>query len=316
MRAFHSFCVVSLASAALLALPVHAAKPVDHSGLPYGNGFPSGPHFNLNFLGKKDGFNCPPPEYDASGAQIFGNVVFMPRAGGVINVLIESGRKGPRSAPDSTKLEVTDWCTESFPDDGEATGDPAKFQLPAHDAGYALYARITGKPGTDGGPSATFQPPELYYVEDEAGNDLVLLGLVTKDGVSTVAADGTVYRTSTDTSKKGKGVQKATDISALFEWSGEICYLQSDTDGYCLDATETNLCVDRSICCVDENSDGIYESCVTLTDGTCPDSTQLVTATCRTFTDEWIFNVGDFVGALWPISSTGAYNIQIRAYPL
>ncbi len=318
MRVFHSSQVISLTLAALFALPVYAAKPVHlDSGLPFGNGFPSGTHFNLNMLGKKYGYNCPPPAYDASGAESYGNVIMVPRwSGEKITVLVESGKKGPKSAPDTTTLEVTDWCSESFSYDGEATGDPAAFRLPYHDDGYGVYARITGKPGTNGGPSAEFNPPELYYVEDEAGNNLVLLGLVNKDGVSTVTADGIVVRrTSTDDSgKKGKGVQKATDLSYLFKWYGEICYLQSDTDEYCLDDSGLPLCEYKPVCCVDEDGDGTCESYVTSVDGaTCP--VPLLVA-CRTYTAEWIFNIGDFVGTLWPFTSSGAYNIQIRFYPI
>lgn len=318
MPVLRSSRAISLVLAVLFVAPVYAKKPVDDAGLPFGNGFPSGFHYNLLFLAKKADFNCPPPQQDADGDESHGNVIFVPRASGEdITVLIESGKKGPKGAPDTDTLEVTDWCSESFPDDGETTGDPAAFRLPANDAGYAFYARITGKPGMNGEPSATFDPPELYYVEDEAGNDLVLLGLVTEDGVAAVNADGiVVHRTSTDPSKKGKGVQKATDISSLFEWSGEICYLQSDTDEYCLDDSGMSLCEQKSLCCTDADSDGVYEACRTLMDEMCLTGEALVTATCRTFASEWIFNIGDFVGTLWPITSTGAYNIQIRAYPL
>jgi len=78
---------------------------------------------------------------------------------------------------------VTDWCTESFPDAGAVTGDGAMFRLPANAGGYAVYARITGKPGGDGEPTVTFNQGEFTYVEDESGNDLILVGSF-KDGAT------------------------------------------------------------------------------------------------------------------------------------
>ena len=42
--------------------------------------------------------------------------------------------------------------------------------LPANAGGYAVYARITVKPGDDGQPTVTFNEGEFAYVEDEAGN--------------------------------------------------------------------------------------------------------------------------------------------------
>ena len=58
----------------LSATPAFAAKPVDSSGLPFGNGFPSGSHFNLNIIGKKAEFACPGAEYDLAGNQLYGGV--------------------------------------------------------------------------------------------------------------------------------------------------------------------------------------------------------------------------------------------------
>ena len=57
-----------------------------------GNGAPSGAHYNLNIIGKKDGFTCPEQEYDEFGDPIYGNVVFVPEDGEGIQILMESGR--------------------------------------------------------------------------------------------------------------------------------------------------------------------------------------------------------------------------------
>jgi hypothetical protein len=127
----------------LISVPLSSfgGKPTDDDGIYLGNGFPSGPHFNLIIHGKKLSFQCPDPEYyyrvltDVNGdgdegelvescddgdvceltdVQNFGNSVFTPRDGRNVQMLFESGRKGPKSKPDATSLEVTDWCTKPF----------------------------------------------------------------------------------------------------------------------------------------------------------------------------------------------------------
>ncbi len=198
-----SLCAILMLA---LATTASAVKPVDGQGVPFGNGYPSGKHFNLNLIAKKDNFQCPPPESDpCTGQQLYGNVIFIPRIQGndPINILMESGKKGPKGAQGRTVLQGNDCCSESFPDSGSGKGDSAILRLPAHDKGYAVYARITGKPVGDGEPNATISP-DLVYVEDEAGNDLILLGLVDRQGVSTFASVGeTLYRTTTETPTKG-----------------------------------------------------------------------------------------------------------------
>jgi len=328
--------IVALIGMMLLAFvsPASAKKPVDDNGIPFGNGFPSGEHFNLNIIAKKDNFNCPPTEIDPCTLEpIYGNVIFIPRVQGndPITILMESGRKGSKKFPGLTVLQVTDWCSESFPNDGSPKGDSAVVQIPANENGYAVYARITGKPGDGpGDPNVTIDP-NLVYVEDEAGNDLILLGLVGKDGgITKFASDSnTIYRTSIAPSTKGKGVQKAIDLTPLFEWSGEVCYVQEDSNLYCDDFD----CTEYDLCCVDANDDGIYERCDPLDDVGIPDPCDPcavvcplkdindvnyipVTAQCVTYQDWWVFNIADFVGYLWDIDTTGAYVIQVRFYPL
>jgi hypothetical protein len=321
----------------VFALTAHAAKPVNNQGVPFGNGFPSGKHFNLNIIGKKDNFSCPAPDIDPeTGIQTYGNVVFIPRNQGndPITILMESGKKGPKGAQNAVNLEVTDWCSESFADFNQNKGDSAVLRLPKNDNGYGVYARITGKPGEDGEPKATIAP-ELFYVEDEAGNELILLGLVDRDGTATFSSDGmTLTRTSTDTSTKGKGVQKATNVTALFEWTGEVCYVQEDSYLYCLDDFGNNTCTSLDLCCVDKEADGIHERCDLLTevaeltygntlqcpadysDGTVTYPYLPMEAQCQSYDNEWVFNIADFVGYLWDLDTTGSYVIQVRFYPL
>ena len=107
--------LVGLAAAATS----QAAKPRDPSGEFIGNGFPSGPHFNLILNAKANHFRCPGPEFfvlednnlDADAGmivdfcdpgdvceEILGNVAFLPREQGTdpISLLLESGRQRPQ----------------------------------------------------------------------------------------------------------------------------------------------------------------------------------------------------------------------------
>lgn len=305
-----------VAGAALVvafSAPADAGKPRNGGGDFLGNGFPSGPHFNLLLLGKKDHFSCPAPvfevladgngdgdlgaaqtqaqcdaEGDTCGAQVFGNVVFMPRKddplssnyADPITILIESGRKGPKSSPAASELEVTDWCTESFVDFGaNGQGDGATLRLPKDPEGYAVYARITGKPGDGDGATFSLEGRELKLVEDQFGNDLLLLGLINEDGAFT--PDGQQL-TRFDSTKSGKGAQTATDITALFQFVGTACNV-NDVTGFCVDENGNDIldqngdpvCFDRvdengivkQICCGGANLDSNGEA---LPAPTCP----------------------------------------------
>jgi hypothetical protein len=286
------------------------------------NGFPSGPHYNLNIIGKKAHFTCPAQEYywrviecgcgshnpgdlvescdpldtcEETTIPIYGNVIFVPENGQRIEILMQSGRqggKGKKNADLPDELQVIDPCTAAF------DGDAAVLQLPKNEAGYRVYARALAKP-TDN-PDITITP-ELIAVEDEDGNDLIYLGLVTDNGFETPSA--------TFVRKKGKS--KAVDITGLFLWSGTVCYL-SDPGAY--DDT-------RNLCCIDTDADGIYDQCIDATldpitlEPVCPVDYTSVLAYCRAYTDEWVFNIGDFVTYLWNSDNNGVKLLQVRFYP-
>ena len=189
--------VVALAAAFVFAGTANAGKPQQGGDGPFlGNGFPSGPHFNLLIHGKKLDFNCPAPKFEitvendaqhtvgdiVSGScpagdtcvEVFGNVINVPRTGNEVQILVSSGRKGPKGKPAITDLQVTDWCTEPF------DNDAAVFLLPKNAEGYAVYGRVLGKPQDD--PTFEFTDRDLFLVEDDGGNDLLLLGLVDETG--------------------------------------------------------------------------------------------------------------------------------------
>ena len=60
--------------AAFTAVPAYATQPGQTVNP---NGFPSGEHYNLNILGKKDVFACE-QQYGDQGNPVYGSVVFVP----------------------------------------------------------------------------------------------------------------------------------------------------------------------------------------------------------------------------------------------
>lgn len=328
-RARQGLLWVAFAAVAALTWQAHVA----HAGNNLlGNGFPSGPHFNLVILGKKVGFTCPTPADYLAGTPDQ-NVIYVPQVGHDISILMESGAKGPKSDPALTTLKVTDWCSQTL------DGDAAALMLPKNADGYAVFARILGKPGEDGGPTFQFTDRQFDLVQDEFGNDLLGLGLITDTGLVDYAGN---ELQRWDGSGKGKGALKAKNITALFQYTGSVCAV-NDQDTFC----STGGCsAGPTVCCVPlEDSDGTlveasacddpdlvgYGGCVgqvevspgvfacptelAFGDGTttnvCP-----VATVCKEFTGSWIFNVADFVNVLYDVQNDGSYNVQVRFYPL
>jgi hypothetical protein len=250
------------------------------------NGFPSGEHYNLNILGKKDGFECQ-PKYDELGNPVYGNVVFVPLNGNNIAIHMQSGTG--KKAADITDFQVTDPCTASI------DGDPAVIQLPKNELGYRVYARALAKPTNNPSMQVT---PDLVSVMDEFGNDLLYLGLVTDSGFETPYASFT----------RTKGRSVAQDITGLFEWSGNVCYF-SPTN-----CVET--CTTKSLCCTDADGNGVFEGCTVKDDLLCPAGTLDLTAYCTSYANEWVFNIGDFVTYMWGMENNGLKHLQVRFYPV
>ncbi len=355
----------------------HAGKPTKGADGPYiGNGFPSGPHFNLNIHGKADNFTCPDAKYVwtidsetvpiddgidvgddivasacpdgytcTQGDQIFGNVINVPRDASDVKIYVESGRKGPKTNQSATVLEVTDWCASVGGDTS-----PASFRIPEDQDGYAVYARVTGKP-VDGQYFEVFGR-ELAVVEVEcsaedlandpncegdATYDLLLLGLVDDTGswINYGNGDGNFDRIDTNDGRGGKGVKNATDITGMFEFSGQVCYFY-EGDPACTDTVEG--CSTESYCCPTD-ADGYYlGACLPDDDlafveegvwdcsnndgydGLGAEALGTIwleeTFYCHTYTDAWIFNIADFVDVLFDVRNNNTYNIQLRFYPL
>lgn len=327
-KVFSLISTMAIVSAlVVMSSPAEAGKPqkeINGETVYVGNGFPSGPHYNLHFLGKRlSNFECPTEvQYELETPDK--NVIYVPRdPHRDIGVLVESGKQGPKDNTDQEALEVTDWCSKDL------DGTDATLRLPKDPLGFLVYARITGKPLDESGHSFYADLGGcLDYAQDLAGNDLLLLGLVTSSGTYVPTCDTDVDHGTTKTlvrtdSLKGKGVNKAIPITDIFLWSGNACSIVATA----AESTDVYCCVDA-----DDPADGVYEHCDSLLDlggGECSSYTYAgeingmlgpwdyttVYASCTTYTDHWVFNIADFVGYMWDIDSSGAYNINVRFYP-
>ena len=266
-----------VAGVLLLLIPCAYAQNVNP------NGFPSGPHFNLNIIGKKAEFACPAQEYDLNGNPIYGNVVFVPDNGSG-SLTMQSGRVG-KKASTFTELRAIDPCA-GF------DGTPALIELPPNTNGYRVYARALGKPGD---ATAISIIPSLVSASDEFGDPLVYLGLVTSGGI--FKSDG---ETITRTGRKST----AMPITDMFLWSGTVCtpYGESPTE----------------ICVRDTDADGLVDDVALAVQGVCPAVTPpytLITSYCNTYVDTWVFNIADFVEYLWSLDNSGTKLVNVRFYP-
>jgi hypothetical protein len=263
----------------------------------------TGDHYTLNIHGKKTNFNkqdcIVEPDPDTGE---YSNNIFIPseKTDAAIQILMESGNAKGKWASENNVYGVRDSCTAEF------DGDAARLVLPANKKGYFVTARVLAKPTDD--PSLTIENGQLIWVKDEAGNNLLVLGLVDETGFETPEVKLT--RTS--------GKVKAVDISGLFRWSGDVCYF--DTTDYCYE-DDQYVCVDDTRCCIDYEPDGIYDDCEdALTDDVglyCgKDDYSLVSVGCNEYTQEWVFNIGDYVGAMWDAYPEGGFKlVNIRFYP-
>lgn len=264
----------------------------------------TGDHYTLNIHGKKSDFNkqdCTSEPDPITGE--YGNNIFMPsNSEGTSNqILIVSG-KGKGSKKDMiSAYGVRDTCTNKF------DGDAAEVVLPPNDKGYFVVARVLGKP-TDN-PYLGFKDGALMFVEDEFGNDLLVLGLVTNG----------VWKTPHVELTRTKGKTTAVDITGLFLWSGSVCYF--DPANYC---TVADPCDEtKELCCTDNDLDGDYDVCNEPTEdeilnSTCADPNYVFeTLGCQNYFDKWVFNIGDYVGAEWETYAGGNFKlVNIRFYPV
>jgi len=272
-----------------------------------GNGFPPGTHFNLNVIAKwserdSGNFTCPsaeeyskyedsitgescdPLEGSETCMEVPNNVIFIPReSSDNQHIDVISGGKGKKATDiiDMEQLQVTNWCTEKF------DNDPAAFFLPENKNGYGVFARLTGKPKKNGTASMTLIPDIesvetecVVLVDDGEGGlipdpegttepcDLLHIGNLSSDGIEiSRSGDG-----SSEGTIKGKGVNKAVEVTDLFMFTGHVClrpepnfYFDNGVvapEDFCLDEGGVYVCNDVSICCsADTDNNGQFDSC-------------------------------------------------------
>lgn len=258
--------VIALATLVLGASPAIAGKPQEV--IARSNGYPSGPHFNLNIHGKS---------WDACNAVLegdgtWGTSIFIPEYG---EATIEYLSNKNASV---TTLTVLDPCS-GF--DGDS--DVAKVQLPykvevngvlTEADGYYVFARIRGKPNNSqncDGPAKNCPPSSIVLYpnvitqacSDSTGTQidcLWALGLITQQDMYVAAPEGFLRFDPATT--QGEGKSSGRDISRLFTWSGYVFYGGSpDTNGDGI-IDETDIPGDAVIYVRDLDSNGsisLYE---------------------------------------------------------
>ena len=316
-----------------------AGKPAEV--VMWSNGFPSGPHFNLNIHGKKDGYSC-----DSTAG---GGSVFVPEYGESEIDILQNKRSSV------TELTVHDKCA-SF------DGNPALVQLPAGE--YQVYARILAKPSKQEEPREVILYPKLVEacndtltVLDTNGNgeidwsDLDADG----DGIADRDIDGNGVINDADLDLDGNGIvddadlmlyhqfpdavnctdsfllgtgvitsngafdldsqsftrssgkSKAVDVTALLQWSGFACDQVFDSDG------------DGQIGLGDLDTDGDGIPDWDLDGSGVVDEADLaiyLQTNCTAFENEWVFNIADLVVYGWDYLNNGAKLVQTRFYPV
>jgi len=307
--------------------PVMAAKPQDagknnNDVIAKSNGFPSGPHFNLNIHGKDPLTFAPDLISDGGGSVFISEYTFDPDTGDPIpeTILYRSDRKG------ATELTVHDAYSEAFAPEY----DPIEVELPYEQEGYYVFARILGKPQNgqylDDRSNIILYPNELVSAQNYE-DDLLGLGLITKDATY-YAGDEAFYRFE-DPSAKGKGKSKARDITHLFTYTGWVVDpildiaapfgviddndLPSDADAKAAILAAGKVWQDYDQDPLWGNNNGLID---TIEEWLAFNADLGDDSLAWYFANEWIFSIADLVITEQGLVNDGTKLIQIRFYPV
>lgn len=300
--------VVLVALLIFSATAVMAAKPDGSGGgknvVAWSNGFPSGPHYNLNIHGNN---SCP----DDEG----GHSVFVPEDGdGLIQYVMNKKSSW-------TELYVKDKCS---------TGpkDPATVLLPKGE--YQVYIRIQGKPGNrnlDETRSVAFYPRLIEACNDNTTDpiddfgDFIDCSDESLIGLGVVTGSGAFVKTEHELVRivPVRKNNKAEEITDMFRWSGYIVpneydvYPVGDPDGFITVEDLQKLVVDGTLnlAQVDLAPEGAPDGFITEAD---------VEPFCAFYGEAtgeiWIFNLADLVVYGWDYKNQGSKLVQVRFYPI
>lgn len=252
-------------------------------------------HYTLKIKGRqKDSasLNCTVSPNPETGT--YGDTVYLQNNSALSQnnkiIRLDSSMSDKYARSEDKAFGVHDACTAPL------DGDVAEISLPKAEKGYYVVSRILGKPTHNSGFTID---GNLFFIKDEFGSDYLVLGLITGSG----------FQTPVQTSTQGDTVSVPKDISGLFEWSGKVCYFDSAT--YCAREPDAGVCTSEERCCTDTDEDEILDSCIDATrnfDETLSCTTGALTAlSCRTYVNESIFNIAEFVTYLWNVDDEGNF---------
>lgn len=299
-------------SIAMAAQPPHAGE--GNQLIPRPNGFPAGPHFNLNIHGKNaTNFVC---NETPGGGSIFVDEY------GPATIQYVTNKKSS-----VVNLTVLDPCA--------VNNGTAIVQLPYEADGYYVFGRILGKP--DHGQSANASSVILYpNVVIQACNDtgnntsafanltscddpLLALGFILYNQV--YLAENETYVRFDPLVTNGKGKSKATDITALFTYTGWVVHPDLDISGpngtsdgvideydVPADASNTTTYPGIELCNIEDTANVTVEEWLCYNSGLTPPMAWY-------YDGVWIFNVADLVVTEQGLVNDGTKLLQIRFYP-
>jgi len=294
-------------SIAMAAQPQHAGE--GNQLIPRPNGFPAGPHFNLNIHGKNaTNFVC---NETPGGGSIFVDEY------GPATIQYVTNKKSS-----VVNLTVLDPCA--------VNNGTAIVQLPYEADGYYVFGRILGKPNH--GKSANASSVILYpNVVIQACNDtlnntadfanltscddpLLALGFILQNQV--YLAENETYVRFDPLVTNGKGRSEATDITALFTYEGWVVHpdVDIDSDGQITaadvpaDASNTTTYPGIELCNIEDTAN------VTVKEWLCYQA-GLTPPMAWYYDGVWIFNIADLVVTEQGLVNDGTKLLQIRFYP-